>query len=137
PTLRPWDLFDPTRRHAIKLYVRRVFISDNLEGLIYPWLRFLRGVVDSADLPLNISREMLQYNPVVAKIRSGIAKKFLSNLDKLSREDEGLFGALWVQFGPVIKEGLYDAFEHREELLKVARFSSTHNNTLTTLADYV
>lgn len=136
PTLRPWDLFDPTRRHAVRLYVRRVFISDNLEGLVYPWLRFMRGVVDSSDLPLNISRETLQYNPIIAKIRSGMAKKILGDLDKLSRDDEGAFGAFWGQFGAVLKEGLYDAFEHRDELLQVCRFQSTHDNKMTTLAEY-
>jgi molecular chaperone HtpG len=137
PTLRPWDMFNPTRKHAVRLYVRRVFITDNLEGLVYPWLRFVRGVIDSSDLPLNISREMLQHNPVVAKIRSGMTKRILSDMEKLSRDDEAAFGALWAQFGPVIKEGLYDAFEHRDELLQVARFNSTHENKMTSLADYV
>lgn len=137
PTLRPWDLYDPTRKHAVRLYVKRVFITDECEGLMYPWLRFLRGVIDSEDLPLNISREMLQHNPVINKIRSGVAKKVLRDLDKLAQDDPVAFAAFWGQFGPVLKEGLYDAVEHREALLKVARFYSTHDDNLTSLSDYV
>jgi len=139
PTLRPWDLFDPSRRHFVKLYVRRVFISEDVNTLMYPWLRFVRGIVDSEDLPLNISRESLQFNPVVSKIRSAVAKKILSDLDKLSREDAPTFHSFWGQFGAVLKEGLYDAPEHRMELLKVCRFFSSHDGgeKLTTLEDYV
>jgi len=138
PTLRPWDLYDPTRQHAVRLYVRRVFITDNCDGLVYPWLRFMRGVIDSEDLPLNISREMLQHNPVITKIRSSVTKRILTDLDKLSREDEAAFATVWGQFGAVLKEGLYDAPEHRAELLKVTRFYSTHeDNKLVSLADYV
>lgn len=137
PTLRPWDLYDPTRRHAVRLYVRRVFITDDCEGLIYPWLRFLRGVIDSEDLPLNISRESLQHNAIIQKIRSGVAKRVLGDLDKLSKSDGVSFNAVWHQFGPVIKEGLYDAPEHREDIFKIARFFSTHDNELTSLEDYL
>lgn len=138
PTMQPWDLYDPTRRHAVRLYVKRVFISDDVEGLVFPWLRFLRGVVDSQDLPLNISRETLQHNPVVQKMRNGIAKKILGDLDKMSRDDEDKFNVIWGQFGPVIKEGLYDAADHRDDILKVARFFSTHDeNQRVSLADYV
>lgn len=139
PTLRPWDLFDPSRKHFVRLYVRRVFITDELETLMYPWLRFMRGVIDSEDLPLNISRETLQYNPTIEKIRSAVARKVLSDLDKLSRNDPPGFAAFWGQFGPALKEGLYDAPEHRESLLKVCRFYSSHENgeKFTTLADYV
>lgn len=137
PTLRPFDLYDPTRRHAVRLYVRRVFITDDCEGLIYPWLRFLRGVVDSADLPLNVSREMLQHNPMVARLRNGIAKRILSDLHKLSTDDAPAFASFWGQFGAVLKEGLYDATEHRDDLLQVARFYSTQSESLTSLSDYV
>jgi len=138
PTLRPWDLYDPTRRHAVKLYVKRVFITDDCEGLVYPWLRFLRGVIDSEDLPLNISREMLQHNPLITKIRSQVAKRVLGDLNKLAQDDAPGYAAFWGQFGPVIKEGLYDAPEHREALLKVVRFYSTHQDgALTSLSDYV
>lgn len=138
PTMRPHDLYDPTRKHGVRLYVRRVFITDNCEGLIYPWLRFLRGVVDSEDLPLNISREMLQLNPVITKIRGAVAKRILGDFDKLSRDDAPAFNAAWRQLGSVIKEGLYDAPEHREDLFKIVRFSSTRSeNELTSLDDYI
>jgi molecular chaperone HtpG len=138
PTLRPWDLYDPSRKHAVKLYVKRVFIADDCEGLIYPWLRFMRGVIDSQDLPLNISREMLQHNPVVSKIRNGVAKRVLKEINKLAEDNKQSFEAFWAQFGSVLKEGLYDAVEHREDLLKAVRFYSTHQDgELTSLADYV
>lgn len=138
PTLRPWDLYDPTRKHAVRLYVKRVFITDHCEGLVYPWLRFLRGVIDSEDLPLNISREMLQHNPVIAKIRSSVAKRILTDLARLAKEDAPAFATFWGQFGAVLKEGLYDAYEHRDELFDVVRFYSTHKDAqLTSLADYV
>ncbi len=139
PTLRPWDLYDPSRKNAVQLYVRRVFISDELEGLVYPWLRFMRGVIDSEDLPLNISRESLQYNPIVSKIRSSVTKRVLGDLDKLSRSDAPGFTAFWGQFGAALKEGLYDAPEHREAIFKVCRFYSTYENgeKFTSLEDYV
>ena len=139
PTMRPWDLYDPTRRNAMRLYVRRVFISDNVEGLTYPWLRFVRGVIDSEDLPLNISRESLQYNPIIAKIRSSVTKRILSDLDKLSRDDWAGFVTFWGQFGAAIKEGLYDAAEHRDAIFKICRFYSTHDNgeKFTSLDEYV
>lgn len=138
PMLRPWDLYDPSRRNAVRLYVKRVFITDHCDGLMVPWLRFVRGVIDSEDLPLNISREMLQHNPVIAKIRNSVATRILTDLEKIAADDPVLYGTFWGQFGPVIKEGLYDAVEHREQLFKVARFYSTHDNgKLTTLGDYV
>ena len=139
PTMRPWDLYDPTRQASMRLYVRRVFISDNIEGLTYPWLRFVRGVIDSEDLPLNISRESLQYNPIIAKIRSSVTKRILSDLDKLSRDDWTGFITFWGQFGAAIKEGLYDAAEHRDAIFKICRFYSTHDNgeKFTSLDEYV
>ena len=137
PNLRPWDLYDPSRKHCVRLYVRRVFISDDCSGLVYPWLRFLRGVIDSEDLPLNISRESLQDNAIIGKIRSGVAKHILNDLDKLSRNDATAFHAFWLQFGAVVKEGLYDAPEHRDDIFKIARFHSTHSHELTSLDEYV
>lgn len=137
PHLRPWDLYDPSRKHCVRLYVRRVFISDDCSGLVYPWLRFLRGVIDSEDLPLNISRESLQENALIGKIRSGVAKHILNDLDKLSRNDAIAFNSFWLQFGAVVKEGLYDAPEHREDIFKIARFYSTHSHELTSLDEYV
>ena len=139
PTMRPWDLYDPSRKNAVKLYVRRVFISDSLDGLMYPWLRFLRGVIDSEDLPLNISRETLQHNPIINKIRTSVTKRILSDLDKLSRNDPPAFITFWAQFGAAIKEGLYDAENHREDIFKICRFYSTHEagEKFTSLEQYV
>ena len=137
PSMRPFDLFDPTRKNSVRLYVRRIFITDNCEGLIYPWLRFVRGVIDSEDLPLNVSREMLQHNPVVTKIRSGVTKRILSDLQKLAKDDKPAFETVWHQFGSVIKEGLYDATEHRDDIMKITRFNSTLGSELTSLEDYI
>ena len=138
PTMRPWDLYDPSRKASTRLYVKRVMITEDCEGLMYPWLRFVRGVVDSEDLPLNISREMLQHNPIIEKIKRGVAKRVLSDLDKLSKDDPASYGMFWGQFGATLKEGLYDAFEHKDELLKIVRFYSTHkDNELISLEDYV
>ncbi|MBL4804517.1 MAG: molecular chaperone HtpG [Alphaproteobacteria bacterium] len=139
PTMRPWDLYDPSRKNAVRLYVRRVFISDSLDELMYPWLRFVRGVIDSEDLPLNISRESLQYNPIITKIRSSVTRRILNDLDKLSRDDKAAFATFWGQFGPAVKEGLYDAAEHREGIFKICRFYSTHDDgtKFTSLEEYV
>ncbi|PCK00385.1 MAG: molecular chaperone HtpG [Zetaproteobacteria bacterium] len=139
PTQKPWDLFDPGRKNSVKLYVRRIFITDEIDSLMYPWLRFMRGVIDSEDLPLNISRETLQYNLTIEKIRSAVARRILGDLDKLSRNDPPAFTLFWGQFGSALKEGLYDAPVHREALLKVCRFYSTYEDgeKFVTLADYV
>lgn len=138
PTMRPFDLYEPGRKHAVRLYVKRVFITDQVQNLIYPWLRFVRGVIDSEDLPLNISREMLQNNPVVAKIRSGVTKRILSDLAALAEKDEAAYDTFWYQFGMVVKEGLYDAAEHRDDIFKICRFFSTNaSRRLTSLDDYV
>jgi len=138
PTLRPWDLYDPGRKHAVRLYVKRVFITDQVSTLIYPWLRFVRGVIDSEDLPLNISREMLQHNPVVTKIRSGVTKRMLSDLSTLAENDPAAYDSFWYQFGMVLKEGLYDADDHRADILTLCRFfSSDSPKKLISLKDYV
>ncbi len=139
PTMRPWDLYDPSRKAATKLYVRRVFITDDLEGLMYPWLRFVRGVIDSEDLPLNISREGLQHNPIISKIRTAVTKRILKDLAKLAQEDAPGFATFWGQFGAALKEGLYDADQHRDDIFNVCRFYSTHDdgNTLISLDEYI
>lgn len=136
PSTKPYDLFDPKRRHGVKLYVKRVFITDDAEGLVPPWLRFLRGVVDSEDLPLNVSREMLQHNPILAKIRQGVTKRVLGELVKFSENTEA-YGKFWENFGAVLKEGLYEDADHRPDLLKLLRCRSTAVEGLTSLADYV
>jgi molecular chaperone HtpG len=136
PKTKPFDLSDPGRKHGVKLYVRRVFITEGTEGLIPPYLRFLRGVVESEDLPLNISREMLQLSPILSKIRSGVTKRVLSDLAKRAENAED-YAEFWNNFGPVLKEGLYEDHENRAELFKAARFRSTAGEGLISLADYV
>lgn len=137
PGMKPFDLYDPRRQHGVKLYVRRVFIMDGADGLIPPFLRFVKGVVDCEDLPLNISREMLQRNPVVAKISSAITRKILGELQKQAETEPEKFEQFWALFGPVVKEGLYDAHQYRDLLTKVVRFYSTNGTALTSLEDYV
>ncbi len=137
PTQKPFDLFDPARKHGVKLYVRRVFITDSCEGLVPGWLRFLRGVVDSADLPLNVSREMLQHNPVVAKIRQGLTKRVLADLEKKAEKEPEAFSTFWENFGAVLKEGIYEDSELRERILKVARFRTTADDGWVSLASYI
>ena len=139
PSSKPFDLFDPKRAHRVKLYVKRVFITDSAEGLLPPYLRFLRGVVDSEDLPLNISREMLQHNPMLAKIRAGLTRRVLSELGKKARDTEKAeeYAAFWENFGAVLKEGLYDDYEHRDDLLKLMRFRSTAGDGLVSLEEYL
>ncbi len=123
PTTKPYDLFDPQRRHKVKLYVRRVFITEAADGLLPPYLRFLRGVVDSEDLPLNVSREMLQNNPVLAKLKSSLTKRILGDLAKAAKEES--WPLIWDNFGAVLKEGLYEDKDHQPLLLKLCRFHTT------------
>jgi len=137
PSAKPFDLFHPERKHRLKLYVRRVFITESVENLVPSWLRFLKGIVDSDDLPLNISREMLQHNPVLAKIRGGLTKRVLGDLIKKAEGDAADYAKFWDNFGAVLKEGLYEPGEHKEQLLKLLRVHSTHGDVLTTLADYI
>ncbi len=124
PSTRPYDLFDPARKGHVKLYVRRVYITDDAD-LLPSYLRFIRGVVDSEDLPLNISREMLQNNPQVVQIRKALTGRVISELESLAEKDAEAFGKIWEAFGPVLKEGIYEDFEKREQLLALARFNTT------------
>ncbi len=135
PSERPFDLYDPERKGRQKLYVKRVFIADDA-NLLPPYLRFVRGVIDSSDMPLNLSREMLQNNPDVAAIRKAVTNRVLQELKKLSENDAPAFAKMWETFGPVIKEGLYEDFERRDALFDVARFNSTTRKDIT-LKDYV
>ena len=135
PSTPPHDLFDPARRHQVKLYVRRVCITDQAE-LLPSYLRFVRGVVDSEDLPLNISREMLQNNPQVAQMRKALTSRVLSELQSLAEKDAEAFSKIWRAFGAVLKEGLYEDYEKREALLALARFTTTAGNART-LKQYV
>jgi molecular chaperone HtpG len=137
PSAKPFDLFDPERKSRVKLYVRRVFITDEGTNLLPPYLRFLRGVVDSEDLPLNISREMLQSNPTAARIRQQLTKRILTELGKKANESSDEYMKFWDNFGAVLKEGLYEDREHREELLTLARVRSTVRDGLVSLDEYV
>jgi molecular chaperone HtpG len=153
PSRRPFDLWDPKRQHAVKLYVRRVFITDKLDELLPRWLRFVSGVVDSEDLQLNVSRETLQHGAVVARMRKALVKRVLDELVRKSKEPADTapeadpaetvtakaasFEDFWAEFGPVIKEGLYEDGENRDRLLEIARFRSTHGTGWTSLEEYV
>ncbi|HEY9163195.1 MAG TPA: molecular chaperone HtpG [Magnetovibrio sp.] len=137
PTQRPFDLFDPERKGHVKLYVNRVFITDRAEGLLPPYLRFLRGVVDSEDLSLNISREMLQTDPKLAKISSGLVKRVLGELEKKAEKSPEEFATFWNAFGVVMKEGLIEYSPVHDRLLKLCRFTTTHESGLTSLSEYV
>ena len=137
PGSRPFDLFDPARKSRNKLYVRRVLITEDAD-LLPGWLRFVRLVVDSADLPLNVSREMIQQSAVFAAIRKGVTNRLVQELTKLAESDKEKFAKVWEHFGAVIKEGLYEDPERRDALFKIARFATTaHPEGDRTLADYV
>ena len=124
PSTKPFDLFEPSRKGRVKLYVRRVFITDDAD-LLPGYLRFIRGVVDSEDLPLNISREMLQNNPQLVQIRKAVATRVVSELEGLAEKDAENFAKIWDAFGAVLKEGIYEDFERREKLLALSRFTTT------------
>ncbi|MGB3865428.1 MAG: molecular chaperone HtpG [Xanthobacteraceae bacterium] len=124
PSVKPFDLFEPTRKGRVKLYVRRVFITADAD-VLPAYLRFMRGVIDSEDLPLNISREMLQNNPQLAQIRKAVTGRVISELEALSDKEPEKFDSIWDAFGSVIKEGLYEDFERRDKLLGLARFTTT------------
>ena len=136
PSEKPFDLFNPERKHRVRLYVRRVFITDDCEGLVPAYLRFLRGIVDSEDLPLNISREMLQHNPVLERIRQAVTRRVLGELETKAKKAPEEYAKFWDNFGAVLKEGLYEDKEQRERLLALVRFRSTAGDGLVSLAEY-
>ena len=137
PGSRPFDLFDPDRKGRIKLYVKRVFITDEAE-VLPRYLRFIRGLVDSADLPLNVSREMIQESPILSAIRKGVTSHVLSDLEKLAEKEPESFAKIWENFGVVLKEGIYDDFERRDALLALSRFKTTASaSSWRSLKDYV
>ena len=137
PTNQPMDLFNSERKNKIKLYVQKVFITDECDEIMPNWLRFVPGVVDSQDISLNISREMLQNNPVIDKIKKGITNKVLNEINTLSSKDNEKFLDFWKNFGAVIKEGLYEFNDHHEKLLSLLRFENSYNNNSISLDDYV
>ena len=140
PSTRPFDLFDPDRKGRVKLYMRRVYITDDAE-LLPAYLRFVRGVIDSEDLPLNISREMLQNNTQVTQIRKAVTGRVVTELEALAEKEPETFAKIWEAFGSVIKEGIYEDHDRRAQLLALARFRSTKDTTkdgaLRSLKDYV
>jgi molecular chaperone HtpG len=135
PERKPFDLYDPTRKGRVKLYVRRVFIADDAD-LLPSYLRFVRGVVDSEDVPLNISREMLQNNPLVTQIRKALTTRVLNELDTFATNDSAGYDALFEAFGSVLKEGLYEDYERRDQLLGLARFHTAAGEKPVSLTHY-
>ncbi|TMI70386.1 MAG: molecular chaperone HtpG, partial [Bacillati bacterium ANGP1] len=139
PARAPFDLWDRRERRGLKLYVRRVFIMDDAEQLLPAYLRFVRGVVDSNDLPLNISREILQESRDIKAIRAGCTKRVLSLLEDLAENRKDKYAGFWREFGRVLKEGVGEDFANRERIAKLLRFSSTHTDgeeQTVSLADY-
>jgi molecular chaperone HtpG len=136
PSSQPFDLFDPDRAGRTKLYVKRVFITDDAE-ILPRYLRFVRGVVDSADLPLNVSREKIQESPLLAAIKKGVTSRIFAELERLADKEPPTYAKIWDVFGAVLKEGIYEDFERREVLLKLARFKTTASDDWRSLKDYV
>ena len=138
PSSRPFDLFHPDRKHRVKLYVKRVFITDDCEGLIPEYLRFTKGIIDCQDLPLNVSRELLQKNQMLSAISVAVSKRIINELVKKAKKEPEEYIKFWDNFGPVLKEGLYGApNENKPALLELARFRSTKRDTLISLKDYI
>lgn len=137
PSNAPYDLFQPDKRTSLKLYINKVFISDKVEELMPNYLRFIRGIIDSADLPLNISREMLQHSPLIEKIKAGTISRLLKELQKRSKNYDD-YMTFWKAFGIVLKEGIYEDFKNREEIAGLSYFYSTvDEEKMTTLDDYI
>ncbi len=140
PSKAPFDLWDRDQRHGVKLYVQRVFIMDEAEQLMPRYLRFIRGVIDSNDLPLNVSREILQGNRIIDQMRAGSVKKVLGLLEEMAQKKPEKYQQFWNEFGRVLKEGPGEDFSNREQIAKLLRFSSTHTDSEiqnVSLADYV
>ena len=140
PGRAPFDLWDRQQRHGVKLYVKRVFIMDDAEQLLPSYLRFIRGVADSDDLPLNVSREILQKNKTIDSIRSGTTKKILDLLTKMAKTEPEKYAIFWKEFGRVVKEGVIEETDKKEDLAGLFRFSSTHDDEAEqaiSLADYI
>ena len=136
PSKAPFDLFQPDKKRGLNLYVNRVFISDEVEELLPHYLRFVKGVIDTNELPLNVSREMLQHTPVLAKIRKGIVTRLLESMKK-KMEDADAYNAFWKDFGIVFKEGLYEEPENVKKIAPLCRFYSSKVDGLTSLDEYI
>ena len=137
PSTAPYDLFQPDKKNSLKLYINKVFISDKLEELMPNYLRFVKGIIDSADLPLNISREMLQHSALIEKIKAGTVSRLLKELQKRAKNYDDYI-KFWNNFGIVLKEGIYEDFKNREEIAAISYFHSTNDeNKMTTLDEYI
>ena len=137
PKTAPFDLFDPERKTKINLYINRVFISNDLDGVIPTWLRFVKGILDTTSLDLNVSREMVQNNPVLKKISKSLTKRVLSELKKRLKKDEEAYDAFWEQFGKVLKEGLYEDLENKDKIAEIIKVHSLKEDKLITLQGYI
>lgn len=140
PAKAPWDLFNREHKHGLKLYVQRVFIMDDAEQFMPNYLRFMRGLIDSNDLPLNVSREILQDNKITAALRKALTKRSLQMLEKLAKDDAEKYLQFWKEFGLVLKEGPAEDFANKETIAKLLRFASTHNDSseqTASLEDYI
>ncbi len=137
PKRAPFDMYDPSAKHGIRLHVRRVFVMDDCAELLPNFLRFVRGVVDSEDLPLNVSREILQDSKLVRVIRKQVVNHSLSMIEDLAGKDAAVFAKFWADFGAVIKEGLHFESEHRDRIAKIVRYESSTQPGLVTLGEYV
>lgn len=137
PRTAPFDLFEPERKTSVSLYINRVFISQNVEGIMPTWLRFVKGILDTTSLDLNVSREMVQNSPVIKKIAKSITKRVLSELKKSLKKDEAQYDLFWNQFGKVLKEGLYEDYDNREKIAEITRVYSFKHDKLVTLDTYI
>ena len=137
PTNAPFDLHEPERKSKINLYINRVFITNDLQEIIPSWLRFLKGILDTSSLDLNVSREMVQSSPILKKISKSLTKRVLSELKKKQKKDPDAYDAFWSQFGKVIKEGLYEDFENRDKIAEIIRVYSNKDEKLISLQDYI
>ena len=137
PSTRPFDLFNPDRKSSLKLYINRVFITDKCDALVPSYLRFIKGLVDTQDIDLNVSREMLQNNPAVSKISKSLVGKILRELKKVSEKNVDGYKSFWKEYGAVLKEGLYEDAERKETLLDLCRFSTNENDEIMSLTSYL
>ena len=137
PKTAPFDLFEPERKTSVSLYINRVFISQNVEGIIPTWLRFVKGILDTTSLDLNVSREMVQNSPVIKKIAKSITKRVLTEFKKSLKKDEAQYDLFWNQFGKVLKEGLYEDYDNREKIAEITRVYSFKHDKLITLDTYI
>ena len=137
PSTRPFDLFNPDRKSSLKLYINRVFITDKCDALIPSYLRFVKGLVDTQDIDLNVSREMLQNNPAVAKISKSLVGKIIRELKKVSEKNKEGYNNFWKEYGAVLKEGLYEDAERKDNLLDLCRFSTNESEDTISLAEYL